>query len=432
MLISQAMIVKNEEKNIVRALSWGKDLVFEQIIVDTGSTDNTVNIAKENGAKVYHFDWINDFSAAKNFAIEKCTGDWIAFLDADEFINDDIKKIPEIIKKAEADNAGIIAAQLINLNDEGKIIGSITQARIFKNNLGIYYRGRVHENLFSNNNIKIYDATNELVILHTGYCDTDYIEKDKNNRNRYLLEKEIEDHPDNSDYYGYLGDIYADEKDYAKAEELYFKAIKNMDESISDASLRRGITLRNLLLILGGYNYRTEELIKVYEFASNILPHDADFSCMVADHFYTYQKYEEAVEYYNKAIELYDTYGAYQKSDYVDSHLRLIYYNLACSCYMLKNYNGAIKNALVVLSFDKKDVEMLKTLLLSIKSLSEAGVPGYDLQDIISLFNKLYDFNSLQDKVFIYLISQKLNLNNITDYIKTLCSQEELKILEEV
>ena len=68
--LSQCMIVKNEEKNIERALSWGKDIMYEQIVVDTGSTDRTVDIAKQMGAKVYHFEWIDDFAAAKNYAID--------------------------------------------------------------------------------------------------------------------------------------------------------------------------------------------------------------------------------------------------------------------------------------------------------------------------------------------------------------------------
>ena len=69
------MIVKNEEKNIRRALSWGKDIMCEQIVVDTGSSDRTVEIAREMGAKIFFFPWINDFAAAKNFAIDQAKGD---------------------------------------------------------------------------------------------------------------------------------------------------------------------------------------------------------------------------------------------------------------------------------------------------------------------------------------------------------------------
>ena len=84
--LSQCMIVKNEERNMEQALSWGKGIVWEQIVVDTGSTDGTVELAKKMGAKVFHFTWNNDFSAAKNYALSKAKGNWIAFLDADHII----------------------------------------------------------------------------------------------------------------------------------------------------------------------------------------------------------------------------------------------------------------------------------------------------------------------------------------------------------
>ena len=84
--ISQCMIVKNEEANIERALTWGKGIVSEQIVVDTGSTDRTMEIARQMGAIVYKFPWLDDFSAAKNFAISKARYEWVAFLDADEYL----------------------------------------------------------------------------------------------------------------------------------------------------------------------------------------------------------------------------------------------------------------------------------------------------------------------------------------------------------
>ena len=69
--ISQCMIVKDEEENIRKALSWGKGIVWEQIVVDTGSRDRTVQIAESMGARVYHYTWTDDFSAAKNYAIRE-------------------------------------------------------------------------------------------------------------------------------------------------------------------------------------------------------------------------------------------------------------------------------------------------------------------------------------------------------------------------
>ncbi len=83
-LLSLCMIVKNEQQNLPRCLNSVKDYVDEIIIIDTGSEDDTVNIALSYGAKVGHFTWINDFSAARNYAISQASGTWILMLDADE------------------------------------------------------------------------------------------------------------------------------------------------------------------------------------------------------------------------------------------------------------------------------------------------------------------------------------------------------------
>ncbi|WP_337872164.1 glycosyltransferase family 2 protein, partial [Ignavibacterium sp.] len=81
--ITLSMIVKNEERYLEDCLNSVKNVFDEIIIVDTGSTDNTLKIAEKFNAKVFHFDWINDFSAARNFALSKSTGEWILYLDAD-------------------------------------------------------------------------------------------------------------------------------------------------------------------------------------------------------------------------------------------------------------------------------------------------------------------------------------------------------------
>ena len=77
--LTLSMIVKNEEQYLHGCLKSVKDVADEIIIVDTGSTDSTKDIASSFGAKIYDFDWIDDFSAARNFALEKSTGDWILY-----------------------------------------------------------------------------------------------------------------------------------------------------------------------------------------------------------------------------------------------------------------------------------------------------------------------------------------------------------------
>lgn len=94
------ILTKNEEKNIVSVINNVKGLADEILIVDSGSTDKTVELAQEAGAKVIYRAWDNDFAAQRNFAIDNVQTDWLLFLDADERIDD---LLAEQIKKAVAD-----------------------------------------------------------------------------------------------------------------------------------------------------------------------------------------------------------------------------------------------------------------------------------------------------------------------------------------
>ena len=85
--LSLCMIVKNEEKHLAKCLASVRPVVDEMIVVDTGSTDRTVDIAKAFGAQVYNFEWTNNFAEARNYSLSKASGDWILVLDADEVIS---------------------------------------------------------------------------------------------------------------------------------------------------------------------------------------------------------------------------------------------------------------------------------------------------------------------------------------------------------
>ena len=89
MKLSVCMIVKNEQEILERCLNCVKKFADEIIIVDTGSSDKTVSIAKQFTDKVYHFDWCDDFAKARNFSFEKASLDYICWLDADDFIDEE-------------------------------------------------------------------------------------------------------------------------------------------------------------------------------------------------------------------------------------------------------------------------------------------------------------------------------------------------------
>lgn len=96
--ISLCMIVKNEEKVLSKCLESVQGIVDEIIIVDTGSTDKTLDVAKKYTDKIYYFDWISDFSAARNESLKYANSDYILILDADEYLEEGVN-LQEDIKK---------------------------------------------------------------------------------------------------------------------------------------------------------------------------------------------------------------------------------------------------------------------------------------------------------------------------------------------
>ncbi|MCL2663678.1 MAG: glycosyltransferase [Oscillospiraceae bacterium] len=230
--LSQCMIVKNEEKNIERALAWAKDIAYEQIVVDTGSTDRTVELAKKMGAKVHHFEWINDFAAAKNYAMDLAKGDWIAILDADEYMSpEDAKELYTILKKIQSDaiaskKCDAVQCTFVNLDDKGNATSIINHQRIFRNRPDLRFTGKIHEVITLKNG---YLEAPNIRILHTGYTQTSYKETNKKDRNLELLRKEHENDPENPDIMFYLADSLKSmgDEEMTEAEALFQKALNS-------------------------------------------------------------------------------------------------------------------------------------------------------------------------------------------------------------
>jgi glycosyltransferase involved in cell wall biosynthesis len=159
--LSLCMIVRNEESVLKPCLASVKSYVDEIIIVDTGSTDQTVAIAQEFGARVFHHTWSGDFSAARNHSIAQAQGDWILVLDADEQLAPrDAQRIPQLIKNSKV--YGYYLIQRTYLWDGNYVISipnprdyevgteytncvQVPVIRLFRNDARIHYYGRVHE-----------------------------------------------------------------------------------------------------------------------------------------------------------------------------------------------------------------------------------------------------------------------------------------------
>lgn len=144
MTLSVCLIVKDEQDVIARCLGCVEKFADEIIIVDTGSTDRTVEEARKFTDKIYYFEWCDDFSAARNFAFEKATGDFVMWLDADDVVDDEsCRKIRELMR----DTAGFDMVHLpyVAAQDDGVPTFVYYRERIMRRSKNYRFEGAVHE-----------------------------------------------------------------------------------------------------------------------------------------------------------------------------------------------------------------------------------------------------------------------------------------------
>ena len=146
--LSLAMIVRNEAARIERVLSCARQFCDEMIVVDTGSTDNTVELAQKMGATVHHFAWINDFAAARNFSFSKATGDWILWLDADDWLDADTIEIGKRIKSELLEKCAtdvVFCPYDYAQDEQGQNVLMQRRERFIRRSAGLRWVGRIHE-----------------------------------------------------------------------------------------------------------------------------------------------------------------------------------------------------------------------------------------------------------------------------------------------
>jgi len=196
--LSLCMIVKNEEKFLKDCLESVRDVVNQIVIVDTGSEDETGNIAASYGAEIYPFEWCDDFSAARNESIKYATGDWILWLDADERLKPENKAELLSLLRHETEPVAYII-HIENLLPDGKNYKLSSAHRLFNNHKNISFSGRIHEQV-SHSISRLGGREREcgVTLTHLGYALDEEGQKSKNIRNRRLLERMVRDYPQNA------------------------------------------------------------------------------------------------------------------------------------------------------------------------------------------------------------------------------------------
>ncbi|MEY8339502.1 glycosyltransferase family 2 protein [Lachnospiraceae bacterium 62-35] len=435
--VSQCMIVKNEAHNIERALSWGRDMMWEQVVVDTGSTDNTVELAEKMGARIFSFSWTDDFAAAKNYAISKAEGDWIAFLDADEYMErDGVEKLKLILQGSQVERLDGISTGWQQLNEKGEIFSSGTQIRFFQNLPDIRYRRRIHEQLesLSGRPLRIGDAVNELSIFHTGYQGKAFEEKKRSNRNRRLIQEELREHPEDYEMMGYMGDEYFSEGSMKEAEEWYFRSIAHMPSQLEESDQRSAVTFSRLLTILTeGEGASWERGKEIYAKAVGYLPKEADFDYLIGRFFAAKGEAEKAVFYLEAAIHKLNTFGCSNKALLLAANLLEAYDLLVRCSYEARQWDKCTAYGAACLKYDKYRMGVLSCLLKAlISDRKECDGREDEYEQVLGFFAKIYD-NSLKDRLFLVKTSRLSGCGGFSEYLSNrLFSNQELELLKKI
>ncbi|MBI2558454.1 tetratricopeptide repeat protein [Candidatus Woesearchaeota archaeon] len=238
--ISLCTITKNEKRNLRSCLGSVKDIVDEMVVVDTGSTDKTKDIAKKFNAEVFDFKWIDDFSAARNESIKHATKDWVLVLDADEMLDEEgVKAIKHLVEDKETDAFLFLQKNYTNstsiagfVNEEHKKDGKVYAGwygslivRLFRNKKGYEFEGVVHELVEPSIESKGGKISTANVVVHNyGNADTDIVKK----KRQYYLElckKKASQNQTDSSYYE-LGVLYKENDDIEDAVKSLKKAIE--------------------------------------------------------------------------------------------------------------------------------------------------------------------------------------------------------------
>lgn len=290
--VSLCMIVKNEEQSLERCLTSIADLVEELIIVDTGSTDRTVEIAERFQARVFFFSWIDDFAAARNYAFEQATGDYIMWLDADDLLlEEDRIKLKALKEQLDPSVDSVTMLYQLSRDKYGNSTFSLRRNRLIRREAGFRWFGAVHEYLQVGGKL----INSDISVQHMGKAS----ERDAT-RNLRIYEKQLELGRTLSprDLYYYANEL----KDHGKLDKAihYYQAfLEDGNGWVEDRIAACGR--------LADCYHELQNKQAAVESTLRALQYDAprpDTCCRIGYHFLHEGNYEAAVVWYQLALKI--------------------------------------------------------------------------------------------------------------------------------
>lgn len=414
--LSICLITKNESNIIEKCLdaiikSFSNiNINYELSVTDTGSTDNTIEIAKSYNCSISTFEWINDFSAARNYAMARAKYDYILFVDADEILESaDWVSTLSLLKQYPKYVGRFTRHSLCN-SENTKVISTDHVERLF-NRKYYHYELSIHEQLTSNdhNDLTVYDIP--LSFFHEGYNGSFEQLKQKAQRNNELLFKELEKTPNDPYLYYQIGQSYGLISDYNQQLSYYQKAYSYKPDM-------KNAYVPDLVVALG-HSYMKQKMydkaLTLFNENKQELSFYADFLCMGAYALIKTDHLCNAIIYCNKALEL-TTYSLEGANSYIP------YYYLGCIYDAFDNFELAQKY--YELSDNYSDSATKLSDLLTRKNT-------YDFTQkklsIIFYVNQNTDYNDTMKR----LLKQTLSISQIELlFVGNIAINEELNCIE--
>ncbi|WP_252234937.1 glycosyltransferase [Clostridium sp. CH2] len=429
MKLSIAMIVKNEEKNIERTLIPLKKLSnyisTEIIIVDTGSTDRTIEISKKYTNKIYFHKWNDNFAEMRNISINYCSGEWILVVDADEVLYD-IEQLISLLNSSKLDEFYTATINIIDFTRD--IENSIKNGdislipRLFKND-EVTYTGIVHEqpqikgSLFSSN----------IRFIHYGYDNNDYkLMQYKIKRNLNLLFEMLKKDP-NATYILYqISATYHMNKDISEA-------LTYIKEAYKISKIKNNISL-NILKKYCDILYQSKSYKKLKEISLEGIKNSnesLDFFLFLGEANYHLGEYEKAVKAYERCLDL--NSKIYNEGLVSDINVCIstrhaidnIIYNMGMSYYQLGMKSDALNNVLKIKdkSIIKENISMFIRIIFDTKQwdkfvIVEKYIDKYNYENILNFIQQEITLKDIECIDEMYYTGKFCELLGFVKYFK--------------
>ncbi len=309
--ISLCMIVKNEEAVLARCLDSIADLMDEIIIVDTGSTDRTKEIAGRYTDQIYDFEWIDDFSAARNFSFSKATRDYIYSADADEVLDEENRRRFRELKEILLPEIDIVQMKYGNQLSYGTAYNFDEEYRpkLFKRLRTFLWTEPVHEMVRLDP--VVYDS--EIVISHrphSNHSKRDFATFQKHIREGMRLSKRL--------HHMYAMELYisGDDDDFREAEAFFARSAVDSTRSIDEVKEAACVACRAARLRDDSHTMLKMALKDMLSEGS------AEMCYELGEYFFAHEDYEEAAMwFYNAAHETESILNIHTSTDWPEERL---------------------------------------------------------------------------------------------------------------